>query len=295
MKTMTRNAFIPFERLKRRYELVSMTAQELYDKRGIRMGEPLFDTIKTFSDGRKMEVSWTSASEPDEKAQIRVLLLDKDERILADVSEDYNDQHVMGLYSISYPAECIDPRDFLTGDVIHTPRGTFFVADANAKQMENAGYGYHHTSSNGKWLVYTNDKRGYAISAAAATSDEPAEMTYELVIEPEQCAVPLHCDIGTAYIDSKWLLEKYGSYFDDEFGGLFQFLDEYTSEDSNEIISEALLAGAVLFTCDPDEDEPFSFPCDDGWKYMAFADTISNILDESNQDASKAIDCLLSL
>lgn len=107
------------------------------------------------------------------------------------------------------------------------------------------------------------------------------------------------CDNGkdgelVAYIDSDWLLNNCEEEFS-EYGGIFGFLDQYTSEDSTDIIAKATLAGAVLFVYDPDEDEPFEFPNDDGWKYRAFADAMSDIICKDNPEVSRAIDCFLDL
>lgn len=297
MKTFNMKVAISFARLNELHEIVSLTAQELYDRYGIWRSETLFSFEAEFDDGRKMVLSWQSADEPDGKAQICVQLIDED-GCICDVSEDYDDNQVLGVFEAT--DECLHeyPEVALTGKEVDTSRGHFRVVDMSPAQMRNAGYGYHHRSDDGKWFIFSKNNRAFAVSAE--NIDKLCYNSYKVEITLERCAVALNCDNGncgeyTACIDSKWLLEKYGSYFDDEFGGLFQFLGEYTSEDSNEIISDAILSGAVLFTCDPDKDAPFSFPCDDGWKYMAFADAISNILDESNQDASKAIDCLLSL
>ena len=57
------------------------------------------------------------------------------------------------------------PEDRETGQTIRTPRGTFYVTDMSREQMETAGYGFHHQSEDGSYLVMTNGRQAYAIPA----------------------------------------------------------------------------------------------------------------------------------
>ena len=52
-----------------------------------------------------------------------------------------------------------------TGETIRTPRGCFYVADMTVEQMEAAGYGVHHQSDDGKYLIMGNGKLAYAVPA----------------------------------------------------------------------------------------------------------------------------------
>lgn len=56
-----------------------------------------------------------------------------------------------------------------------------------------------------------------------------------------------------------------------------------------------MTAEELYIRYDPDEDEPFEFPNDDGWKYRAFADAMSDIICKDNPEVSRAIDCFLDL
>ena len=47
----------------------------------------------------------------------------------------------------------LTPDELETGETIKTPRGTFYVTDMSREQMEAAGYGFHHQSDDGKYLV----------------------------------------------------------------------------------------------------------------------------------------------
>lgn len=57
----------------------------------------------------------------------------------------------------------LSPDDYETGDTIRTPRGTFSVTKLSQAQMEAAGYGFHHQSADGKYLIMANGSRAFAI------------------------------------------------------------------------------------------------------------------------------------
>ena len=52
-----------------------------------------------------------------------------------------------------------------TGETVHTPRGTFHVTDMSREDMEAAGYGYHHQTEDGRYLIMGNGTRAFAISS----------------------------------------------------------------------------------------------------------------------------------
>lgn len=55
------------------------------------------------------------------------------------------------------------PDNFLTGDRIDTPRGSFFLTAMTKEQMEQAGYGYHHSSDNGAYHIMGSGTRAFAV------------------------------------------------------------------------------------------------------------------------------------
>ena len=84
------------------------------------------------------------------------------------------------------PAEKQDlaylPDRFETGERIQTPRGSFQVTAMSREQMEAAGYGVHHISDDGKYLIMGNGTRAFAVAAEQPEKDNPlrtAEMTLE--------------------------------------------------------------------------------------------------------------------
>ena len=72
--------------------------------------------------------------------------------------------------------------DLETGECIRTPRGSFYVTAMSREQMEAAGYGVHHISDDGKYLIMGNGTRAFAVAAEQPEKDNPlrtAEMTLE--------------------------------------------------------------------------------------------------------------------
>ena len=55
------------------------------------------------------------------------------------------------------------PDNFITGDRIDTPRGSFSLTSMTREQMAAAGYGYHHSSDDGKHHIMGNGTRAFAI------------------------------------------------------------------------------------------------------------------------------------
>ena len=73
----------------------------------------------------------------------------------------------------------LTPRELLTGESIQTPRGSFLVTDMSREQLEAAGYGFHHQSEDGKYLIMGNGMDAFAIPAQQESPIKAAEMTTE--------------------------------------------------------------------------------------------------------------------
>ena len=74
------------------------------------------------------------------------------------------------------------PDQMATRERISTPRGSFTVTAMSREQMEAAGYGVHHASEDGKYLIMGNGTRAFAVAAEQPEKDNPlraAEMTME--------------------------------------------------------------------------------------------------------------------
>jgi len=74
----------------------------------------------------------------------------------------------------------LTPDDLGTGEKIQTPRGSFHVTAMSREQMEAAGYGVHHTSDDGKYLIMGNGTRAFAVAAEQPENHlKAAEQTTE--------------------------------------------------------------------------------------------------------------------
>ena len=67
----------------------------------------------------------------------------------------------------------LTPDSRMTGEQIRTPRGSFSVTDMTAEQMREAGYGLHHTSEDGKFLIMGNGTRAFAVAAEQPEKENP--------------------------------------------------------------------------------------------------------------------------
>lgn len=73
----------------------------------------------------------------------------------------------------------LTPDASLTGERIQTPRGSFYVTAMSREQIEAAGYGFHHQSEDGKYLIMGNGSQAYAIPAQQESHIKTAEMSTE--------------------------------------------------------------------------------------------------------------------
>ena len=77
------------------------------------------------------------------------------------------------------PEKQLTPDECMTGEQIQTPRGRFYLTDRIREQMEVAGYGFHHQSEDGRYLIMANGTRAFAIPAQPESHIKTAEMSTE--------------------------------------------------------------------------------------------------------------------
>lgn len=77
------------------------------------------------------------------------------------------------------PEKQLTPDECMTGEQIQTPRGCFYLTDRSREQMEAAGYGFHHQSEDGRYLIMANGTRAFAIPAQPESHIKTAEMSTE--------------------------------------------------------------------------------------------------------------------
>lgn len=170
--------------------------------------------------------------------------------------------------------------DMLVGGEVEYPTWRILLLSADGKELCDVSENYDDTTPIGRFVA----------------TDEEHNTVYCMEVDIERCAIPIKYtaadeSVATVFCDSKWLTEWFPANEDN----LFRFLTDYTSDESAGLIGEAILADAVLFVMEEADDEPFNFPQNNGWKYRAFADAISEWLDEKYPEASKALDAFLNL
>ena len=148
----------------------------------------------------------------------RISALDEKLANLGQTQDDYFPSELEKFKEASGYEEVLDmapeltPDDRETGETVRTPRGTFYVTDMSREQMEAAGYGFHHQSEDGNYLIMGNGSRAFAIRNGEAPEHAAPEKMMVLVVEPmkepyvKEIDPGLHAlqaevggDIGAAY------------------------------------------------------------------------------------------------
>lgn len=106
------------------------------------------------------------------------MLVDADKRIYGDVTG--KTLEAIAAQGYSYKDGQIEkqqpeatPDSLLTGETVRTPRGNFHITDMSREQIEAAGFGFHHASEDGKYLIMGNGTQAYAIAAEQPQRDNP--------------------------------------------------------------------------------------------------------------------------
>ncbi|WP_196028922.1 YodL domain-containing protein [Longicatena caecimuris] len=78
------------------------------------------------------------------------------------------------------------PDNHLTGEKITTPRGSFHFTSMSREQMEAAGYGFHHQSEDGKYLIMGNGTQAFAVAAEPPenylkAAEQTTEQNYNMI------------------------------------------------------------------------------------------------------------------
>ena len=75
----------------------------------------------------------------------------------------------------------LTPDELETGETVKTPRGTFHVTAMSREQIEAAGYGFHHQSDDGKYLIMGNGTRAFAVAAEQPEKANPLKHVEDTV------------------------------------------------------------------------------------------------------------------
>jgi hypothetical protein len=157
--------------------------------------------------------------------------LDVDPQVIREAIENPDQSHVDEMLNFAeqanreYEAEVYGqqaaptPDDRETGETVRTPRGTFHVTDMSREQMEAVGYGFHHESEDGKYLIMANGSRAFAIPSGAAPEHTAPEKLTVLVVEPMKEPYVKEIDTGLHALQAEVGGDIAASYpFDDPVG-----------------------------------------------------------------------------
>ncbi len=157
--------------------------------------------------------------------------LDVDPQAIREAIENPDQSHVDEMLAFAeqanreYEAELYGqqaaptPDDRETGETVRTPRGTFHVTDMSREQMETAGYGFHHESEDGKYLIMANGSRAFAIPSGDAPEHTAPEKLTVLVVEPMKEPYVKEIDPGLHALQAEVGGDIAASYpFDDPVG-----------------------------------------------------------------------------
>ena len=114
------------------------------------------------------------------------LLVDADKRIYGDVTGKTIEAIAAQGYSykdgqLEKQQPEATPESLMTGETVRTPRGNFHITDMNREQIEAAGFGFHHASEDGKYLIMGNGTQAYAIAAEQPQRDNPLKHVEDIV------------------------------------------------------------------------------------------------------------------
>ena len=165
--------FEPYDRLQAAGNMVDRANYELVYSAPLAPGTSLEDIYTRFNIDHPKDFKGHSLSVSD------VVVLHQDGQDAAHFVDSVGFQEVPEFLQ---EQKQLTPDDLETGETVKTPRGTFHVTAMSREQMEAAGYGFHHQSDDGKYLVMGNGTRAFAIAAEQAQRENPlkaAEQTTE--------------------------------------------------------------------------------------------------------------------
>ena len=163
--------FEPYDRLQVTGNVVDKANYELIYSAELTPGTSLEDIYTRFNIDHPKDFKGHSLSVSD------VVVLHQDGQDTAHYVDSFGYKSVPEFLQ---EQKQLTPDELETGETIKTPRGTFYVTDMSREQMEAAGYGFHHQSDDGKYLVMGNGTRAFAIAAEQRENPlKAAEQTTE--------------------------------------------------------------------------------------------------------------------
>ena len=163
--------FEPYDRLQATGNIVDRANYELIYSAELTPGTSLEDIYTRFNIDHPKDFKGHSLSVSD------VVVLHQNGQDTAHYVDSFGYKNVPEFLQ---EQKQLTPDELETGETIKTPRGTFYVTDMSREQMEAAGYGFHHQSDDGKYLIMGNGTRAFAIAAEQRENPlKAAEQTTE--------------------------------------------------------------------------------------------------------------------
>ena len=163
--------FEPYDRLQATGNVVDKANYELVYSAELTLGTSLEDIYTRFNIDHPKDFKGHSLSVSD------VVVLHQNGQDTAHYVDSFGYKNVPEFLQ---EQKQLTPDELETGETIKTPRGTFYVTDMSREQMEAAGYGFHHQSDDGKYLIMGNGTRAFAIAAEQRENPlKAAEQTTE--------------------------------------------------------------------------------------------------------------------
>ena len=156
--------FEPYDRLQAAGNVVDRANYELVYSAPLAPGTSLEDIYTRFNIDHPKDFKGHSLSVSD------VVVLHQDGQDAAHYVDSFGYKEVPEFLQ---ELKHLTPDDLETGETVKTPRGTFHVTAMSREQMEAAGYGFHHQSDDGKYLIMGNGTRAFAVAAEQPEKANP--------------------------------------------------------------------------------------------------------------------------
>ena len=156
--------FEPYDRLQAAGNVVDKANYELVYSAPLALGTSLEDIYTRFNIDHPKDFKGHSLSVSD------VVVLHQNGQDTAHYVDSFGYKEVPEFLQ---EQKHLTPDELETGETVKTPRGTFHVTAMSREQIEAAGYGFHHQSDDGKYLIMGNGTRAFAVAAEQPEKENP--------------------------------------------------------------------------------------------------------------------------
>lgn len=156
--------FEPYDRLQATGNVVDKANYELVYSAPLALGTSLEDIYTRFNIDHPKDFKGHSLSVSD------VVVLHQNGQDTAHYVDSFGYKEVPEFLQ---EQKHLTPDELETGETVKTPRGTFHVTAMSREQIEAAGYGFHHQSDDGKYLIMGNGTRAFAVAAEQPEKENP--------------------------------------------------------------------------------------------------------------------------